>query len=73
MGAYFTIIGDYDSTMEVLKESTFFGPFLVSIYALIAQIMLVNLLIAMMGDTFQSVKENSDKVCNQSSSQLTTN
>jgi len=34
---------------------------MLSIYALIAQIMLVNLLIAMMGDSYSNVKENSGK------------
>jgi len=59
-GAYFTIIGDWASTIDVIKETSI-GAELVAIYALIAQIILVNLLIAMMGDTFVSVKGNSDK------------
>ena len=39
------------------------GLIMLSIYALISQIMLVNLLIAMMNDSFSKVKENSGKVC----------
>jgi hypothetical protein len=56
-----TIIGQPgDNTMEYM-EKTHVGVFLISIYALISQIMLVNLLIAMMGDTYSNVKSNSDK------------
>jgi len=57
MGSYYTIIGDWDTTMTILRAS-WFGVVLVSLYALIAQIMLVNLLIAMMGDTFENVRQN---------------
>jgi len=57
MGAYMTIIGDWATTMAVIEPS-WFGVVLVSLYALIAQILLVNLLIAMMGDTFNNVRQN---------------
>jgi len=65
-GAFFVILGDYDSTMSAFQNTSSgstggFAEFLVSVYALIAQIMLVNLLIAMMGDTFNRVQENADK------------
>jgi len=60
MGAFFTIIGNYNGVLGALEGNTF-GTILVSVYAIIAQIMLVNLLIAMMGDTFNNVNENADK------------
>jgi len=62
MGVSFTtIIGEQgDSTMEYM-QNTGIGVILISIYALISQVMLVNLLIAMMGDTYSTVKENADK------------
>lgn len=60
MGSFYAIIGELDGTMDTLSQ-TQFGAAIVSIYALISQIMLVNLLIAMMGDTFNTVKENSAK------------
>jgi len=60
MGAFYTIIGDWSGTMGAIQGNNF-GVILVSLYALIAQILLVNLLIAMMGDTFNTVNENSDK------------
>jgi len=58
--AFFTIIGDYSYAMETMNKS-YLGVALLAIYALISQIMLVNLLIAMMGNTYTEVKENSDK------------
>jgi len=58
--AFFTIIGDYSYAMETM-DKTYLGVVILAIYALISQIMLVNLLIAMMGDTYSGVKENSDK------------
>jgi len=56
----FTIIGDWRSAIPYLQYSKM-GLVMLSIYALLAQIMLVNLLIAMMGDTYGNVKDNSDK------------
>jgi len=58
--AFFTIIGDYSYAMDTM-DKTYLGVVLLAIYALISQIMLVNLLIAMMGDTYSDVKDNSDK------------
>jgi len=62
MGVGFTtILGELgDSTMEWMLE-TRFGVLVILLYSLITQVMLVNLLIAMMGDTYSAVKENSDK------------
>jgi len=62
MGAGFTaILGDIgDNTMEWMT-TTRFGVIVILVYSLITQVMLVNLLIAMMGDTYSAVKENSDK------------
>jgi len=62
MGAGFTaILGDIgNDTMEWMTR-TKLGVILIVVYSLITQVMLVNLLIAMMGDTYSSVKENSDK------------
>jgi hypothetical protein len=62
MGVGFsTVLGDTgDNTMDWFT-STHIGVYLISFYALIVQVMLVNLLIAMMGDTYGAVKENSDK------------
>lgn len=43
-------------------DKTPLGIALVAVYALIAQVMLVNLLIAMMGDTYSNVQANSTRV-----------
>jgi len=56
--SFFTIIGDF-SYVNDLMAGTNIGIALVAIYALIAQVMLVNLLIAMMGDTYSNVSDNS--------------
>jgi len=63
MGAGFTaILGDLgDNTMDWMTETRGFGVVLLLAYSLITQVMLVNLLIAMMNDTYSKVKENSDK------------
>jgi len=58
--SFTTIIGDYGIGMDTLA-GTHIGVVFLAVYALVAQIMLVNLLIAMMGDTYSEVKENSDK------------
>jgi len=62
MGVGFsTVIGDTgDNTMTYFMD-THIGVVLLCVYSLIVQVMLVNLLIAMMGDTYSSVKDNSDK------------
>jgi hypothetical protein len=62
MGSGFTaILGDLGAhTMEWMEETSI-GVAVVLVYSLITQVMLVNLLIAMMGDTYSAVKENSDK------------
>jgi len=59
MGAFYAVIGLWGTTMDTLR-ATHFGTFLISVYAVVAQVILVNLLIAMMGDTFSTVKANSD-------------
>jgi len=56
--AFFTIIGDFSYAMDTMKQ-THIGVALLAVYALVSQIMLVNLLIAMMGDTYSEVKDNS--------------
>jgi len=62
MGAGFTaILGDLGDETMAWMTKTRVGVILVLAYSLITQVMLVNLLIAMMGDTYSSVKENSDK------------
>jgi len=62
MGAGFTaILGDLGNDTMDWMTHTKIGVVLVLVYSLITQVMLVNLLIAMMGDTYSSVKENSDK------------
>lgn len=58
--AFYTIVGEYADAFNDLNGSAF-GHVILALYALIAQIVLVNLLIAMMGDTFNSVKEDSAK------------
>jgi len=58
--AFFTIIGDYSYAMETMNKS-YFGVALLAIYAFTSQIILVNLLIAMMGNTYEEVKGHSDK------------
>jgi hypothetical protein len=62
MGAAFTaILGELgDNTMAWMHE-TRFGVLVVLLYSLVTQVILVNLLIAMMGNTYSMVKDNSDK------------
>eukprot|EP00026_Physarum_polycephalum_P000682 Phypoly_transcript_00683.p1 GENE.Phypoly_transcript_00683~~Phypoly_transcript_00683.p1 ORF type:complete len:576 (+),score=72.43 Phypoly_transcript_00683:1616-3343(+) len=57
--SYVTIIGEWSYLMEIM-DKTPTGVVFLAIYAFIVQVMLVNLLIAMMGDTYSSVRENSD-------------
>lgn len=60
MGVGFTaILGEMGNSMEWVTGT--FGVVLLLAYSLITQVMLVNLLIAMMGDTYTKVEENSDK------------
>eukprot|EP00026_Physarum_polycephalum_P001138 Phypoly_transcript_01139.p1 GENE.Phypoly_transcript_01139~~Phypoly_transcript_01139.p1 ORF type:complete len:1209 (+),score=210.24 Phypoly_transcript_01139:454-3627(+) len=56
--SFFTIIGDFSYAAPIL-EGTPLGVALLAVYALLAQILLVNLLIAMMGDTYSNVSDNS--------------
>lgn len=58
--AFYTIVGEFTAAFPDLIGNGF-GLVILAIYALIAQIVLVNLLIAMMGDTFNTVKEDSAK------------
>jgi len=58
--SFFTIIGDYGYANDINAESAIGIP-LIALYALVAQVMLVNLLIAMMGDTYSDVYDNSTK------------
>jgi len=57
--SYLTILGEWSYLMDVMT-ATPIGVALLCIYAFIVQVMLVNLLIAMMGDTYATVRENSD-------------
>lgn len=60
--SFFAIIGEWTYITEDTStewDDTPLGIALLSIYALISQVMLVNLLIAMMGDTYSNVSENS--------------
>jgi len=56
--SFFTIIGDFTYIEEVMDKAPI-GIAMLGVYALIAQVMLVNLLIAMMGSTYNKVSENS--------------
>jgi len=56
--SFFTIIGEFDYLNSELEETPL-GIGLMGIYAMIAQVMLVNLLIAMMGSTYSNVSDNS--------------
>eukprot|EP00026_Physarum_polycephalum_P000864 Phypoly_transcript_00865.p1 GENE.Phypoly_transcript_00865~~Phypoly_transcript_00865.p1 ORF type:complete len:1244 (+),score=186.39 Phypoly_transcript_00865:84-3815(+) len=56
--SYFTIIGDFSYAAPILQETPL-GIALLAIYALLAQVILVNLLIAMMGATYSNVSNNS--------------
>eukprot|EP01111_Echinosteliopsis_oligospora_P016190 TRINITY_DN6633_c0_g1_i1.p1 TRINITY_DN6633_c0_g1~~TRINITY_DN6633_c0_g1_i1.p1 ORF type:complete len:221 (+),score=40.24 TRINITY_DN6633_c0_g1_i1:479-1141(+) len=56
----FAILGDFTDALPAL-ENDVFATILLVVYAFIAQIVLINLLIAMMGDTFTAVKEKSNK------------
>jgi len=57
--SYVAIIGEWSYLMEIM-DKTPTGVVFLAVYAFIVQVMLVNLLIAMMGDTYSSVRENSD-------------
>jgi hypothetical protein len=59
-GAFFTIVGDFNQAMSEMAQTNV-GVIVLGLYAFIAQVVLVNLLIAMMGDTYSDVKDNSDK------------
>jgi len=56
--SFFTIIGDFNYIDPVMKQAPI-GIAMLGVYAMIAQIMLVNLLIAMMGSTYSNVFDNS--------------
>eukprot|EP00026_Physarum_polycephalum_P000758 Phypoly_transcript_00759.p1 GENE.Phypoly_transcript_00759~~Phypoly_transcript_00759.p1 ORF type:complete len:1303 (-),score=216.41 Phypoly_transcript_00759:155-4063(-) len=56
--SYFTIIGEFSYAAPLLQRTPL-GIALLAIYALLAQVILVNLLIAMMGATYSNVSENS--------------
>jgi len=55
------IFGDLGyNTMDWMTESRFGVPVII-VYSFVTQVMLVNLLIAMMGNTYDKVKQNSDQ------------
>jgi len=56
--SFFTIIGDFNYIDSEMDKSPI-GIAMLGIYSMIAQIMLVNLLIAMMGSTYNNVSDNS--------------
>jgi len=53
------LIGDYDVD-EVTEWSPKVGQGMIWVFIVVSNILLVNLLIAMMGDTYATIKENSD-------------
>jgi len=59
-GTFFTIVGDFQTSMSIMAQTNI-GVILLGVYAFIAQVILVNLLIAMMGNTYSDIQDNSDK------------
>jgi len=56
---FWSFIGEFGSALQILNN-TYLGSFLLAVYLLFANILLVNLLIAMMADTYSVIRENSD-------------
>jgi len=57
--SFFAILGEFAYVLPLMADTPI-GMALIAIYTMISQVMLVNLLIAMMGDTYATLKENSD-------------
>eukprot|EP00899_Mesostigma_viride_P006193 jgi/Mesvir1/15575/Mv03197-RA.1 len=57
--AYWSIMGEFGESFRYM-QGTKLGCAMLGIYVLIAQILLVNLLIAMMSDTYGEVRDNAD-------------
>jgi len=57
--SFLAILGEFSYVIPLMAETPI-GVALIAIYTMISQIMLVNLLIAMMGDTYATLKQNSD-------------
>ena len=55
------MLGNFDEH-EVMRWNPTVGAALLWLYVVVAQIILVNLLIAMMGDTYRLLKERADEV-----------
>eukprot|EP00899_Mesostigma_viride_P012056 jgi/Mesvir1/20851/Mv07941-RA.1 len=58
--AYWSIMGEFGESFRYM-QGTKLGCAMLGIYVLIAQILLINLLIAMMSDTYGKVRDNSDR------------
>jgi len=58
--AYWGFLGEFGGVFELLLRTRFGMP-LLGVYLVLSNILLVNLLIAMMADTYSSIRDNSDK------------
>jgi hypothetical protein len=57
--AWWSFLGDYGDSFHVFRES-YFGMALLGGYVILSQMLLANLLIAIMTDSYGDVRENSD-------------
>eukprot|EP00899_Mesostigma_viride_P009604 jgi/Mesvir1/18645/Mv17149-RA.1 len=57
--SYWAFMGDYDASLPFMHGTRLAGP-LLAIYVFISQILLVNLLIAMMSETYDNFKKEAD-------------
>jgi len=57
---FWAFVGEYGSSIDWLNP-TYIGPILLWVYLILANVMLANLLIAMMADTYSNIRDNSDK------------
>tara|TARA_R110002050_G_scaffold165197_1_gene295557 strand:+ start:159 stop:647 length:489 start_codon:yes stop_codon:yes gene_type:complete len=55
--AWWSFLGDYGSSFPFL-EQTYFGQALLGAYVVLSQILLANLLIALMTDSYAEIREN---------------
>eukprot|EP00899_Mesostigma_viride_P009393 jgi/Mesvir1/18455/Mv14310-RA.1 len=57
--SFWCIVGEFGDSFEFMK-GTILGSVILGTYVLVSQVLMVNLLIAMMADTYSEVRENAD-------------
>ena len=58
--AWWSFLGDYGEAMPIM-EKTHSGVLLMGAYVVLSQILLANLLVALMTDSYSEIRENSDR------------